>query len=125
MAYGFKVLADLFADRARKSLSKRKGRSLLKIAIGVAAPAIESWLLCSSSKSIPEATWLKDLKGKRDPYWRRRLKKRLYGTERPTLVLETEKMTEAARTLATKIDLLEKQFPIGFGPLAGEIRSLR
>lgn len=101
------------------------GRVPLKIAVGVAAPAIEAWWLCKSNLQISEATWEKGLAEKHEPYSKLELKKQLYGSEYRSLQLMTQKMTEAAQEIAKDLSALERAFPNGFGNLAEELRSWR
>ena len=44
-------------------------------------------------------------------------------TERPSIQLETQRMTEEARRLAQDLDELERWFPAGFGTFARDVRS--
>ena len=88
-----------FQELVRRCLEQLRpvpGRIPLKIAVGVAAPAIEAWWLCKSNPQISEAAWEKGLIEKRDPYSKLELKKHLYGQEYSSLDRMTEKMTGAA-----------------------------
>jgi hypothetical protein len=113
------------AQRCRQALKPVPGRVPLKIAVGVAAPAIEAWWLCKSNQQINEAAWEKGLADKHDPYSKLELKKRLYGSDYRSLELMTQKMTEAAHDVVSNLQLLENAFPSGFGSLARELRSWR
>jgi hypothetical protein len=97
----------------------------MRVAIGVASPALEAWLLCHRFEELGEESWEKDLRGETAGYTPLELKKRLYGTERPDLRLETEKMVEAAGEFRAQISLLEQRFPIGFGTMAKQLREWR
>jgi len=55
-------------QRCQQQLKTVSGRVPLKIAVGVAAPAIEAWWLCKSNSQISEAAWEKGLTEKREPY---------------------------------------------------------
>jgi hypothetical protein len=112
-------------DKTVASLGRVPGRPRLRVAIGVASPALEAWLLCHRVQEISEAAWEKGLRDQTEPYSKLELKKHLYGSDRPTLPLETEKMVEAARELCGRISLLEQRFPIGFGTLARQLREWR
>ncbi len=109
----------------RRQLGPRSGRPPLRIAVGIASPAIEAWLLCSESNDISEAKWEKGLETKRDPYSKLELKQRLSGSDKLTLTTQTQRMVAAALELRTKIPLLEERFPYGFGVLAEELRRWR
>jgi hypothetical protein len=97
------------------------GRASIKTAIGLAVPAIEAWYLCGSL--VNEATWARKQKSERIIYTRRSLKKSVYGTERPTIVIEERYAVEAARKLVDDLAALEKLFPNGFGYFAREVRN--
>jgi hypothetical protein len=112
-------------QRCQQQLKPVSGRVPLKIAVGVAAPAIEAWCLCKSNLQISEATWEKGLAEKREPYSKQELKKQLYGSDFRSLELMTRKMTEAAQEIAKDLSALERAFPNGFGNLANELRSWR
>lgn len=53
----------------------------LKIAIGLAVPAMEAWLRCGQDADISEATWAEGLQTHRYPCDKRVLKQRVYGTD--------------------------------------------
>jgi hypothetical protein len=112
-------------QRCQQQLKPVSGRVPLKIAVGVAAPAIEAWWLCKSNLQITEAAWEKGLAEKREPYSKLELKKQLYGSDYRSLELMTLKMTEAAQEIAKDLFALERAFPNGFGNLANELRSWR
>lgn len=112
-------------QHCQQALKPVSGRVPLKIAIGVAAPAIEAWMLCKSNQKISEAAWEKGLADKRDPYSKQELKRLLYGSDYSSLTLMTHKMTEAARDVVGNLELLENAFPSGFGSLARELRGWR
>ena len=71
-----------------------------------------------------EAAWLLKLQaGKAGVHIRRALKKEVYGTERPSLVIETARATEAAARLASDFSLIQSLFPNGFGLFARDVRG--
>jgi hypothetical protein len=99
------------------------GRDPLKTAIGLAVPAIEAWYLCwTGDPRASEAAWLQGGKATRGRGYKNALKRAVYGTDRPSLTLETQRAEEAARGLANDLSLLESFFPDGFGVL---LRSMR
>jgi hypothetical protein len=116
---------QVLVQRSRQQLINVPGRVPLKIAIGVAAPAIEAWWLCKSNPQISEAAWEKGLIEKREPYSKLELKRQLYGSDYRSLELMTRKMTEAAQVIAGDLSAIERAFPEGFGTLAKELRSWR
>jgi hypothetical protein len=97
----------------------------LQVAIGLAVPAIEAWLLCDQTPSPSEATWRNGLKQGRDPYTKQQLKQQAYGAERLAWPALKERMAAHARRLAPRLDQLERAFPDGFGPLAQTVRRWR
>lgn len=109
--------------RAKKQLKPRQGRPELKVAIGLTVPSIEAWYLVGKEHQIGEAAWKVGLAEGRLPFTRPQLKKMVYGTDRPSLELETECAVKEARRIIENITAIEQHFPIGFGLMAKEIRS--
>jgi hypothetical protein len=113
------------AAETMESLRPVPAHPPLRVAVGVASPALEAWLLCHRHQDVGEASWEKGLRENRDPYSRLELKKRLYEVERPSLRLETEKMIEAADELRNQLTQIEARFPLGFAGLAAQLRDWR
>jgi len=113
------------ASRTIRTLPDIPGRPPFHVAVGLAIPSVEAWYLCGKDPHINEATWLNDRKQGRFSYEISTLKRRVYGTERPTLAEETEvAKRETQRILrADQLKQLEEAFPAGFGQMAAEIRS--
>jgi hypothetical protein len=111
--------------RVRGELRAVPGRGPLRVAIGIATPAIEAWYAVGLDPHVNEPMWVQALASRQFPYTKASLKELVYGTERPSLQLETERATEAAHRLTAKLDEVIERFPMGFGPLASEIRSWR
>lgn len=111
------------ADRVRCHLQPVSGRLPLKIALGETVPAIEAWYRGGLDPHVSEAAWLVGLQSGRDPYTKSGLKQAVYGTDRPSLALETQRAVEEARRLAQNLTLIEQPFPSGFGSLARAVRS--
>lgn len=106
----------------RRRMAERVGRAPLKVAIGVAVPAVEGWYARGVVPHVNEAAWSRALQSGQFPYTNASLKKTVYGTERPSISLETARAVEAANRLANDIDGLEADFPGGFGALATDLR---
>jgi hypothetical protein len=105
-------------------LSAVAGRSELKIAVGLAVPAIEAWYLCGVDTHVSEATWARKLQQvERITYTRNALKKSVYGTERPTIEIMKRHATEAATRLANNLSEIERLFPEGFGSFVKDVRN--
>jgi hypothetical protein len=72
--------ARKIAAKARGRLSKRPAGPALKIAIGLAVPAIEAWYLFGKDHAVGEAAWHVALTDRRDhvkkKHYRQQLKKR-------------------------------------------------
>ena len=109
--------------QARKHLRARPSGGALKVAIGLAVPAIEAWYLVGKEHQVGEAAWRTGLAANRPPFTRPDLKKMVYGTDRPSLELQTECATKEAQRIINNINAIETAFPIGFGLMASEIRS--
>ncbi len=109
--------------RARKQLKPRPGKPVLKLAIGLAVPAIEAWYLVERNKQVGEAAWKSGLAAGKPPFTRPQLKQLVYGTDRPSIEHETECAVREARRLIGNISAIETAFPVGFGLMAKEIRS--
>jgi hypothetical protein len=109
--------------RTTKKLPPAQGRARVLRCVGVAVPAVEAWYLCGRDDNVTEAAWVSgQIKGM-TPYTRRELKWRVYGTERPSLPLETERALQEVRRHRGDLRRLEYDFPIGFGFLANDLRS--
>jgi hypothetical protein len=113
------------AQRVRGELRPLASRGPLRVAIGIATPAIEAWYAVGVDPHVNEPTWVKALASRQFPYRKASLKKLVYDTERPSLQLETERATDAARRLTDRLEEMVERFPNGFGPLANEVRSWR
>lgn len=111
--------------RATKKLPPARGRERLLRGIGVAVPAVEAWYLCGRDATVSEAAWIEGRARGQSPYTRRELKWRVYGTDRPSLTLETKRALEEVRRHQSDVRRLEADFPAGFGLLAGDLRSWR
>lgn len=110
----------------RRRLRPVPARTAFRTACGLASPAIEAWYQCGIDPHATEAAWARDLAGgTQAPQYVRTLKRAVYGTDRPSLALEIECATQAARRLAENLTELERHFPGGFGALAKDVRSWR
>jgi hypothetical protein len=118
-------LCNLLAlvERTQRSLNTLPGRAQIKTAIGLAVPAIEAWYLCDKDHRGAEATWLQRSSPTRGRDVRKQLKQAVYGTDRPSIDLETKCAVNEARRLAQDLTRLEQFFPGGFGTLARSIRG--
>lgn len=113
------------AEETLQQVRPRTGQPPMKVALGLAVPTIEAWLLCGVDSRMTEAAWINGLKEPRGrmPYTKSELKRQLYGTSHPSLAIETEKMTAAATRLCANLGTIESLFPHGFGALLRSLRS--
>jgi hypothetical protein len=111
------------AQRELSRLKTRPSLPPLRVAIGLPVPALEAWLLSHRHGGLTEAMIKAARLQHREDYPRVRLKELLYGTARPTLQLEIEKMLEAMNEIIGDLPRLRTAFPGGFGPLFDEIVS--
>jgi hypothetical protein len=109
--------------RTVKNLPPAHGRARVLRAVGLCVPAIEAWLLCGRDTSVTEQAWLNGQATGRLPYTRSELKRRVYGTERPSLPHEMQRAVQEVTRHRGDIRRLENDFPNGFGALARDIRS--
>ncbi len=115
--------AQAIVEKTKKHLKPRNGRPSLKVAIGLAVPAIEAWYLVGENHQVGEAAWKVGLESNQRPFTRRQLKRLVYNTDRPSLELETECAVAEARRILEDLKAIETAFPAGFGSMAKEIRS--
>jgi|RhiMetdeSRZDD1v2_1073273.scaffolds.fasta_scaffold93393_3 hypothetical protein len=108
--------------KTQNQLSPVPGRAPLQIAIGTAVPSIEAWYRCGLEPHINEITCLQNPQIGLDFHTRNQLKRYVYGTERPSLTLATQRAIEAAQCLVQSLSVLESLFPNGFGALARDVR---
>lgn len=108
--------------QAQSQTRHMKGRLAIKTAIGLAVPAIEAWYRCEHDPHVTEAAWVQGLQSGNYPYSKNDLKRDVYGTDRPSLAVETHHAVDEARRLVQMIDVLESSFPGGFGALASDVR---
>lgn len=106
-----------------KKLPPARGRTGVLRCVGVAAPAIEAWLLCGRDPQVTEAAWIEGRERGQPPYTRRELKWRVYGTDRPTLPHEIHCALNEVRRHHGDMRRLEADFPAGFGALARDLRG--
>ena len=111
-------------DSVLARLRPIQGRPQIKIAVGIAVPAVEAWYRCGLDPHVTEAAWIASLSSGPFPYTTRGLKEVVYGTSRPSLLMETQRAIEEARRLIQNLPLLEQCFPTGFGALAIAAREM-
>ena len=107
-------------DETLESLKPIPNRAMIKVAIGVAVPAIEAWFMCGKQLDPSEDKWIrKQHKGETVRYDKTSLKRKVYG-ERSLKNKRIEIAIQEAERLAKNLELLNEKFPNGFGSLAIE-----
>jgi len=104
---------------------RRQGYAPIKTALGLAVPQIEAWYLVGRDPHVSEAAWISGQKHGKFPYAREHLKRKVYGTDWPSLELETRRAKQEAERIVREGTLpqLEQLFPGGFGALANDVRN--
>jgi len=113
-------------DQIQSQLKPLPNYKPIKTAVGVAAPSIESWLLFGIDNQCTEAAWIiRHKEGNSSVADIQRLKKQMFGTDRPDIHTETKIMKQHATRLVeeSRIEALEQSFPYGFGQLAKDLRA--
>jgi hypothetical protein len=77
------------AEATLAQVRPRAHQPRLKIALGLAVPTIEAWLLCGVDSHVTEAAWINGLRDDpgRMPYSKGSLKRQIYGTSHPSLAI--------------------------------------
>lgn len=118
----FQAQLDLQAhvEEILRGLPGRNKNEGLRVVVVVAVPCREAWLEFLLHGNSSEASWLRQLREKRQrgSDARRALKRKVYGTERPTRSREQEILEKAVGCLKENgPDALFEYFPRGLGPL--------
>ena len=115
---------NTIVNQTLKHVGSAAGRSPLKVTLGLAVPAIEAWYCCGIDPHSTEAMLIQQL-GAPAYELKNQLKRDVYGTDRPSLELETRRAIEEATRLIQDLNIIERLFPAGFGTLARDVRSWR
>jgi hypothetical protein len=111
-------------ESVRATLKPRYDNSVVRVAAGVAVPAIEAWYRCGLDTHAREDHFVQRLAANPKLFnVRNDLKKAAYGTDRPGLALERRVAEREARRLAADLSQLEQRFARGFGALARDVRG--
>ena len=105
-----------------KKLPPAHGRTRVMRGVGIAVPAVEAWYLCGRDDQVTEEAWRSGLETASLPFTRAQLKYRVYGTDRPSLQLETERALEEVRRHRHDLRRLENDFP-SFAALSHDLRG--
>ncbi len=112
-------------QRALGQLNPVEHRPPLKVAIGLAVPAIEAWLCAADHPQVSEQTWRNGLRAGRCSYTPPGLKTWAYGHDRPSRLEREQAANQFAATVAGGITNLQNRFPLGFGNLIQELERWR
>ena len=108
----------------QNSLKRLPNYSPIPTAIAVPSPAIEAWYLYGNDSTCTEAGWRqrqqRNIASKAEIG---RLKKLVYGTDRPSVELEKLVAVQRSKKLLDRLSDLENFFPSSFGLLCQEIRK--
>ena len=109
---------------AIETLPARSGRPQLKVAVGMATPAIEAWLLSGLETNCTEA-WFREeqARGRLSGQTRRNLKTRKYGSLEASADIKLQRTLENAQRIADNLDGLEQRFQFGFGHLRTDLEQ--
>jgi hypothetical protein len=109
----------------KQSLRAIAGRPSIKTAIGLAVPQLEAWFRVGVDPHVSEASWITSLRDRVHIFNHRVLKQTVYGTDRPSIELETRRAREETQRIVRDghLSLLEQSFPGGFGALAKDLRA--
>ena len=112
----------LVAHNTLQQLGTRPLRDSLKVAVGLAVPAIEAWYRVGIDATVSEATWVQAHSGlrPRPPYTKISLKQSVYGTDTPLSTLTMTRAVAEASRLAMHLSDLSTAFP-GFRALRDEV----
>ena len=105
-----------------ETLPARSGQPQLKVAVGIATPAIEAWLLSGFDANCTEA-WFREeqARGRLSRQTRRNLKIRKYGSLEASAGIKLQHTLENAQRIAGDLDGLEGRFQFGFGQLRKDL----
>lgn len=115
-------LRAVFRQTAKR-LPAAHGRRRVMRCVGLAVPAIEAWYLCGRDDTVTEEAWIQGQKKGQRPYTRAELKKRVYGTSRPSLKKSIDCAVREVARHRHDVRRLEADFPGGFGALASDLRT--
>ncbi len=105
-----------------ETLPARSGQPQLKVAVGIATPAIEAWLLSGLDANCTEA-WFREeqARGRLSRQTGRNLKIRKYGSLEASAGIKLQRTLENAQRIADDLDGLEQRFQFGFGHLRNDL----
>lgn len=107
---------------ATQELRERSGQPRLKIAVGMATPAIEAWLLSGLEPNRTEAWFRQEQSlGRLSGQTRRDLKINKYGSLEASADIKMQRTLENAHRIAGDLDGLERRFQFGFGHLRSDL----
>jgi hypothetical protein len=103
-------------QKTQTQLRPVANRPRLRVALGLAVPCLEAWFRYGLDAQVTEAAWLQAQPSGKYPFDGRRLKEAVYGTDRPSLELETTRMCEEARRWSRSLLNLKSGSPMASAP---------
>ncbi|MCH7988006.1 MAG: hypothetical protein IID46_02520 [Planctomycetes bacterium] len=114
----------LIIEETLRHLRPIPNQPKIQTAVAVAVPAIEAWYQFGRDSNCTEAGWIhRRTAGVDAPAEIRKLKRAVYGTDRPGQALSKGKAIEHAERLAADLTPLEEYFPNSFGVFAQQVRE--
>jgi len=107
--------------KLRRDTSPRAGAPL-RVAVGIAVPAIEAWYQCGVDIHCTEARFGRETPANLQNL-RRALKRECYGAIQVPQRVMLDKAKEHGDRLRGSVVVLEQHFPSGFGALARSLRA--
>ena len=121
-AYCRLCVVKTLADSALTALPARAGQPPLKIAVGMATPAIEAWLLSGIDRHCTETRFRDDhSNGRLTRQTRLDLKKQKYGSLQAGRDIRMQCTLENANRIAGDLEGLERRFQFRFGHLRNDL----
>jgi len=116
-------LCELRCVVRETTLNPRPERPPFDVAIGVAAPSLEAWLLHGRMPEASEEHWKRRATRSGSRVYIQDLKRKKYGTTTPSVPAQIERGVPNATSVARDLDGLAEAFPAGFRPLLATIRE--
>jgi hypothetical protein len=115
----------MVAESARRTIALLNpvfGKNLLRVGVGVAAPAIEAWYEFGLDSRATEAGW-RAVPRDQQMTRKRELKDRVARRHGTIAGVNPEAAASDAHRVCKEIDKFARAFASGFGPLAAAVRS--
>lgn len=118
---GCRLCALKEVARSTIASAAKPGYRKLQVAVGMAVPCLEAWLL--QDHNVTEVAYINDFERRSKHAYRMELKNQFYGPGNLTLGRRAPIIQAKLADIATLVPFLEREFPSGFGQMAAQIRS--